>query len=143
MNDSIETGKSNTPMKTSIRLFHWMPRILCILAILFISIFAADAFGPGRSLAEQLGDFILHLIPSFVLLIILLVAWKWELAGGILFLVIGLGLSPFIYRLNYNMNHSAWMSFLIILMITVPFIIVGALFIMSHFLNKMKKADSI
>jgi hypothetical protein len=123
-------------MKTSIRLFHWMPRVICILAILFVSMFAADAFGPGRSFAEQLGDFIIHLIPSFILLAILFVAWKWELIGGILFLVIGLGLSPFIYKLNYNMNQSVWMSLKIILIITVPFIIVGALFIMSHFLKK-------
>lgn len=126
-------------MKTSIRLFHWMPRIICILAILFISMFAADAFGPGRSFAEQLGDFIIHLIPSFVLLFILFVAWKWERTGGILFLVIGLALSPFIFRLNYNMNHSVWMSLLIILMITVPFIIVGILFIMSSSLKKKDK----
>jgi len=123
-------------MKTSIRLFHWIPRIICILAILFVSVFAADAFGPGRSIQEQLGDFIIHLIPSFILLAILIVAWIWELFGGILFLVIGLGLSPFIYRMNYNMNHSVWMSLGIILMITIPFVIVGVLFILSYFLKK-------
>ena len=31
-------------MKSSLRLFHWIPRIICILAILFISLFAADSF---------------------------------------------------------------------------------------------------
>jgi hypothetical protein len=123
-------------MNTTIKLFHWIPRIICILAILFVSVFAADAFGPGRSIQEQLGDFIMHLIPSFILLAILFVAWKWELIGGILFLLIGLGLSPFIYRMNYDMNHSVWMSLGIILAITVPFIIVGILFIMSHYLKK-------
>lgn len=123
-------------MKTSIRYFHWMPRIICILSILFVSMFAADAFGPGRSSAEQLGDFIIHLIPSFVLLAILFVAWKWELTGGILFLVIGLGLSPFVYNMNYDMNHSAWASIGIILIIIVPFIIVGSLFIISYNLKK-------
>ena len=123
-------------MNTTIRLFHWIPRIICILAILFVSVFAADAFGPGRSIQEQLGDFIMHLIPSFILLAILFVAWKWELIGGILFLLIGLGLSPFIYWMNYDMNHSVWMSLGIILAITVPFIIVGILFIMSHYLKK-------
>ena len=129
-------------MKNSIRLFHWIPRIICILAILFISLFAADSFGPGRSFAEQLGDFIIHLVPSFILIIILLVAWKRELTGGILFLVIGLALSPFIYNMNYNMNNSVWMSLGIILLITVPFIITGVLFIFSYYLKK-KKSGSV
>ena len=123
-------------MKTSLKLFKWMPRIICILAILFISVFAADAFGPGKTFAEQLGDFIIHLVPSFILVAILLIAWRWELIGGILFFVIGLGLSPFIFRINYNMNHSVWMSLGIIMLITIPFVIVGALFILSHNLRK-------
>ena len=123
-------------MNTTIRLFHWIPRIICILAILFVSVFAADAFGPGRSIQEQLGDFIMHLIPSFILLALLIVAWKWEYIGGIIFTIIGLGLSPFIFMHNYNMNHSVGMSLGIILLITFPFVVVGILFIISHFMKK-------
>ena len=123
-------------MKTSIRLFHWSPRILCILAILFISLFAADAFAPGLTIWQQLGDFLMHLIPSFILLALLIVAWKWEYFGGIIFTVIGLGLSPFVFMHNYNMNHSVGMSLGIILAITFPFVVVGILFIISHFMKK-------
>ena len=123
-------------MKTSIRLFHWLPRIFCILAILFISLFAADAFAPGLTIWQQLGNFLMHLIPSFILLFLLIVAWKWELIGGIIFTIIGLGLSPFIFIHNYNMNHSVGMSFGIILAITFPFVVVGILFIISHFMKK-------
>ena len=74
----------------------------------------------------------MHLIPSFGLIILLIVAWKWELIGGIIFALIGLGFSPFIFIHNYRMNQSVWMSLSVILMITVPFIIVGILFILSH-----------
>ena len=123
-------------MKTSIRVFHWLPRIICILAILFVSLFAADAFSPGLTIWQQLGGFFIHLIPSFILLALLIVAWKWEFIGGIIFTVIGLGLSPFIFQHNYNMNHSIGMSLGIILMITFPFVIVGILFIVSHFMKK-------
>lgn len=123
-------------MKTSIRLFHWLPRILCILAILFISLFAADAFEPGLTIWQQLRGFLMHLIPSFILLFLLIVAWKWELIGGIIFTIIGLGLSPFIFMRNYNMNHSVGVSLAIILMITFPFVVVGILFIISHFMKK-------
>jgi hypothetical protein len=123
-------------MKTSIRVFHWLPRVICILAILFISMFAADAFAHGLTIWQQLGGFFMHLIPSFILLALLTVAWKWEYIGGIIFTVIGLGLSPFIFMHNYNMNNSVGMSLGIILAITFPFVVVGILFIISHFMKK-------
>ncbi len=123
-------------MKTSIRLFHWLPRIICILAILFVSLFAADSFAPGLTIWQQLGGFLMHLIPSFILLASLIVAWKWERIGGIIFMAIGLGLSPFIFMLNYNRNHSIGMSLFIILTITIPFFVVGILFIISHNIKK-------
>jgi len=37
-------------MKTTTKILYWSPRILCILAILFISIFALDAFEPGHTI---------------------------------------------------------------------------------------------
>jgi hypothetical protein len=123
-------------MKNAVSLFHWIPRVLCILSILFISIFAFDSFAEGLSIWQQLAAFFIHLIPSFFLLIILLVAWKWEFTGGILFILIGLVLTPFIYHLNYSMNNSIMMSIGIVMMITFPFVVVGVLFIIS---NKMKK----
>ena len=69
--------------------------------ILFVSLFAADAFSPGLTIWQQLGAFVIHLIPSFILLTFLIVAWKWELIGGIIFIIIGLALSPVIYVHNY------------------------------------------
>jgi len=123
-------------MKTSIKVFHWLPRVICILAILFISMFAANAFAPGLTIWQQIGAFLIHLIPSFILVAFLIIAWKWEYAGGIIFILIGLGLSPFIFQHNYNMNHSIGMSIGIILMITFPFVVVGILFIVSHFMKK-------
>ena len=126
-------------MKTSIRVIHWLPRVICILAILFISMFAADAFAPVLTIWQQLGGFLMQLIPSFILLALLIVAWKWEYIGGIIFAVIGLGLSPFIFMHNYNMNHSVVMSLGIILTITFPFVVVGILFIISHFMKKKNR----
>jgi len=123
-------------MKKSIKVFYWLPRVICILAILFVSLFAADAFTPELTLWQQLGAFIVHLIPSFILLALLIVAWKWEYIGGIIFMIIGLGFSPIVFMHNYKMNHSIWMSLGIILSITIPFVIVGILFITSHFLIK-------
>lgn len=124
-------------MKTSVKILHWSPRIICILAILFISLFALDSFSPDLTIWQQIGAFLIHLIPSFLLLVLLIVAWKREFIGGIIFTLIGLGFSPFIFVHNYKMNQSVWMSLTIVLVITVPFIIAGILFIVSH--SKKKK----
>lgn len=60
-------------------------RILSIVFILFISLFALDVFGNNfRFIA--LG---MHLIPTIVAIILTLVAWKKEFLGGILWIVLG------------------------------------------------------
>ncbi len=123
-------------MNKSSKILYYTPRILCIIAILFISLFALDAFETGHSIWEKIIAFLIHLIPSFILTILLIIAWKKELLGGILFLIIGIGSSPFLFKLNYNMNHSIWLSLGIIFMITIPFAAVGILFIMSHYRNR-------
>jgi hypothetical protein len=104
--------------------------------------FALDAFNPEKTIWQQIGDFLMHLIPSFVLIIFLIIAWKREFIGGIIFTLIGLGLSPFIFMHNYNMNQSVWMSLMIILIITMPFVIVGILFIVSHRMKKKNLSSS-
>ena len=118
------------------KILHWSPRIVGILAILFISVFALDAFEPGRTLWQQLAAFLIHLIPSFVLFLVLLIAWKREKLGGIIFLVLGLGLSPIVFIHNYQMNHSVWLSLGIIAAITLPFVLTGALFMANHYYRK-------
>lgn len=123
-------------MTKSLAILHWTPRILCILAIAFISIFAFDAFEPGLTIWQQLAAFAMHLLPSFILFMMLVVAWRWELVGGIVFMLLGLGLSPFIYTHNYAMNHSVSMSLGIIMMITFPFFLIGLLFVTSYLVKK-------
>jgi hypothetical protein len=123
-----------------VKIYHWLPRIICILAILLISLFALDAFQPNLSIWEQIGAFLMHLIPSFILTVLLLIAWKWEYIGGIIFTISGLGLSPIVFMHNYNMNHSIWMSLGVICSITLPFVVIGVLFIRSHlYKNKHNK----
>jgi len=124
---------------------YWLPRIICIIAILFISVFALDSFQEGLTLREQLQAFAMHLIPSFILLIFLIIAWKWEIAGGIFFLLIGIGISPMIYMHNFRMNGSVWMSLGVLGMITVPFIMAGLLFILGGVSKnkRTKKAENM
>ncbi len=75
-------------MKTPLgKLLYWAPHGLGIALALFISIFALDAFGSG-TLLEQIGGFLIHLIPTYLLVLALIIGWRWELAGGVLFLLL-------------------------------------------------------
>jgi len=125
-------------MKTSEKFLHWIPRVICILAILFVSMFALDSFGPGRTIWQQLGAFLVHLVPTYILIALLVIAWKWEFTGGIILTLAGIAFSIFLYVFNFQKNHSVSMSLLIVLMIGVPFVIAGILFIMNYYLKRRK-----
>jgi hypothetical protein len=128
-------------MKTSFKIIYWSPRILGILAILFLSLFALDAFESSLTIWQQLGAFLIHLIPSFILTALLIVAWNYELIGGSIFVLIGIVLTPLIFNGNYAMNQSVPISLAIISSITLPFIIAGMLFITNHFLKKKQQTQ--
>jgi hypothetical protein len=124
-------------MITSVKVIHWLPRILCILAILFISMFSLDVFAPGLTIWQQLGGFLIHNIPSFTLLAFLIIAWKRELTGGIIFIAVGFIFCLLIYLINHYRNHfSVGRSLIIVAIIAVPFVVVGILFIISHNIKK-------
>lgn len=129
-------------MKTSTKVLHWVPRILCILAILFISLFALDSFSSERTFLQNAAVFMMHLIPSFVLLAVLIIAWKWEKVGGIILIIISLVFCIFVFILNYNRTHSIATSIMITLILDIPFVLAGILFIRSHF-RKQKELSGV
>ena len=96
------------------KVLYWLPRVLAILFIAFISMFALDVFGePQWFLA-----LFMHLIPSLILIGITLVAWRHERVGGFLFLVIGLVMMSF--------YHSP--------IIASPAFVIGVLFLGRNYL---------
>ena len=103
-----------------LKILYWAARIIGILAILFISLFALDAFQEGVPLTKILLDLVLHLIPSMVLVIFLIIAWKYEIVGGFLFVVISF--VPFFLSRNL-----LWVNAIL----CAPFLLTGILFLMS------------
>lgn len=67
-------------------MFYWLPRCVAILFILFLSLFALDVFSGNSSFGVVIVGFLIHLIPSYVLLLALVFAWKREKIGGFLFI---------------------------------------------------------
>jgi hypothetical protein len=112
------------------KILFWTPRILAILAILFMMMFSIDCFGGNYTLREQLVCFVMHNIPAYILILALIIAWKWELAGGILFLLAAVAGS--IYFRAFSGNPG-------VLIILFPFVITGVLFIINEGLYKNKQ----
>lgn len=71
------------------RLLYWAPRALSIFFIAFLGIFALDVFGTGYSFWETLLALTMHLIPNFILIGVVALAWRWEWTGAALFSVAG------------------------------------------------------
>jgi len=77
-------------MKRSAKqILFWSPRILGILIAVFVSLFALDVFGEGYSTKETIVALAMYLIPTFVILVVLGIAWRWEWIGGFLFVALG------------------------------------------------------
>lgn len=66
------------------RVFVWAPRLLGIATALFLAMFALDAIGgPGLGL-------LIHLAPAAMVAGVLAMAWRYELAGSLGFLALGI-----------------------------------------------------
>jgi hypothetical protein len=68
----------------------WAPRFLGLLFAVFISLFALDALGAGEPLWQQVFGFLIHLIPTLLVVGVVIVGWRWPLMGGVLCLGLGL-----------------------------------------------------
>jgi hypothetical protein len=73
----------NTTFKQSLI---WTPRIAGILFILFISLFALDVFDGQYGFWGTIVALFMHLIPSILLTIAIVVAWRYEWFGALLFI---------------------------------------------------------
>lgn len=72
------------------KFVYWTPRILSIIFIIFLTLMSLDVFGTGLGFWGTLVGLLMHNIPVFILLAILIISWKHEIVGGIAFILAGL-----------------------------------------------------
>ena len=89
----------------------WIPRILSIIFILFLSLFAFDVFGTDAPFYQQLGGFIIHLLPSIILVVILKIFWKKPTYCGLSYIFIAV-LFTFFFNTYRNIFSLILISFL-------------------------------
>lgn len=61
----------------------WTPRVLSILFASFLSLFALDVFAEGRPWLEILAALLIHLIPTYIIVLLLVLAWRRPWIGAI------------------------------------------------------------
>jgi len=74
----------------------------------------------------------MHNIPALILLVVLLISWKHEIVGGIVFILAG-ALYVVIMLLNMSRNYFEWYMLSYILIIAGPAFLIGVLFIVNWF----------
>ena len=120
-------------MKKANKFIFWTPRILSIILILFLAIFSLDVFDSTSTPLQILLGLLMHNIPSFILLAVLIISWKNELVGAISFLLAGL---LYIFLLVFTRNFQFFMISWII-MISGPAFLISYLFYLNY--KKKKK----
>jgi hypothetical protein len=117
----------------TLKVLYWTPRIIAILAILFMMMFSMDCFGEPCTIKDQLICFVMHNLPSFAFIASLVIAWKWETTGGILFILCFVA-AGILFR-SFTGNFAS-------LIIIGPLLFCGILFILHDYLKKRQHPGS-
>jgi len=114
------------------RYLTWTLRILLILMILFWALFSLDVFEEEQGFWNILVAFLMHNIPVFVMILILIIAWKWEHIGGMLLILGILGFTIFLIAGSGRFMYGS------LVMVGIPFLI-GTMFVVNYYLLGKKK----
>ena len=120
------------------RFIYWTPRILSIIFICFLALMSLDVFGMGLSFWQTMGALFMHNIPVFILLIVLLISWKYEIVGGIAFILAGIFYIAMIL-INSIATGFEWYYLSWAVQISGVAFIIGILFLIGWFKKKKKK----
>ena len=104
------------------RVLFWAPRVLCILFAAFLSLFSLDVFGEGLGFGETVLALLIHLLPVFLVILVLIVAWRWEWVGAVLFAALA------ILYLVLTKGREHWTAYAAI---SGSLVLIGLLFLLN------------
>ncbi|HJX50145.1 MAG TPA: hypothetical protein VJ438_01650 [Candidatus Nanoarchaeia archaeon] len=108
------------------KFIYWTPRILSIIFILFLAMFSLDIFDGNYGFWGTILGLFMHNIPVLILIGVLIVAWKYEVVGGIAFILGGL-----LYIAILLISGFEWYMLLWILQISGMAFLIGILFLIN------------
>ena len=93
-------------------------KTLLIIYVLFISVFALDVFSKNEPWYKILIGLFIHLVPSFIVILSGIIAWRNEKAGGTILILLGI-----IFSICLNTITASLLS------VCFPLILIGSLFL--------------
>jgi hypothetical protein len=110
-------------MSRSMKQFlFWIPRILCILFALFLSLFSLDVFDEGLGFWETILALLIHLVPTYIVIAVLLLAWRWEWIGAVLFTALA------VFYVVWAWGRFHWSAYAVI---SGPLVLISILFLLN------------
>ena len=88
--------------------------------LFFVSLFSLDVFGTGAPPLEVLVGFLMHNLPSLLMLVLLIIAWKRPVVGFVAFLLAGAAFAVFFVRDIYALPN--------LLLFVLPILLIASLF---------------
>lgn len=119
-------------MKIQQILTIWFPAVLAVAYIIFLVLLSLDVFDMNASLLEKIGGFLIQNIPTAILVVALFLAWKEPMAGGIIFIIMGV-----LFTLFYG-TYRRWDTFVLL---SFPLLLIGVLFLLNKEKTGREKAD--
>ena len=115
---------------------YWTPRIVSIAFLCFLALFSLDVFEPGLTWSQIALGLLMHNIPVFILLAVLIISWKHEWVGGIVFILAGL---LYVLLTFFRASIPWYIALSWSMTIAGPAFLIGALFFVNWFKKDRKK----
>ena len=115
------------------KIIYWAPRVLVVLYALFISLFALDVFSEGYSITETIVALFMHMLPTLVVVFVLVIAWRWELIWGLMFILLAGAFLVFFGGRNDIEGY---------LIVAGPLFLVGVLFLINGYVTSNAGGNS-
>ena len=116
------------------KIIYWAPRVLGVLYAIFISLFALDIFSEGYTFTETVTGLFMHLLPTLAVVAVLVVAWRRELIGGMLFVLLA---GAFLVFFGGSNDIEGY------LIVAGPLFLVGILFFVDFYTDSRAQGDNI
>jgi cell division protein FtsW (lipid II flippase) len=111
------------------KFLYWSPRILSIFFVIFLSLFCFDSFDEFNGW-ESIMATLIHLIIPFIVLIGIIIAWKRDMVGSIIFCVLAI---CYVFMVGFKQHWSWYVS------ISGPALLIAILFFLNWWNGKNKK----